>query len=368
MKNQLLPFLFLFAFGLSSFATNDDLTKDFITGDPEIKSMSAMTFGPQGILFIGDAKSASVIAIDTKDNIEKAAVEKLSVKNVDQAIAALLGTTTDQIKIQDMAVNPISKNIYFSVHHQNGTPVLLKTEGQTFEHVSVDMVSHSKTFLTKAIAEDAKDRRGRSLRHWSISDLNFADGQVLVSGLSSEEFGSTFRSIAFPFSEKQNYASLEIYHAAHGKYETHSPIKTFMPIQLKGKPHLLASYTCTPLVVFSMDKLQMGTHTKGQTVAELGNRNSPLDMISMEIDGQHYVYMANSSRALMKINVSDIENFEGSLTERVAKNVGTAGVDFLAMPYVNVLQLDNYGNEGFVMLQRTANGELNLSAPAKNRL
>lgn len=368
MKNQVLTFLLLFAFGLTSFATNDDLTKDFITGDPEIKSMSAMTFGPQGILFIGDAQSASVIAVDTKDNTDKAASEKLSIKNVDQAIAVLLGTTVDQIKIQDMAVNPISKNIYFSVHHQNGTPVLLKTEGETFEHVAMDMVSYSKTALTKAVAADAKDRRGRSLRKWSISDLNFADGQVMVSGLSSEEFGSTFRSIAFPFTEKQNYASLEIYHAAHGKYETHSPIKTFMPIELKGKPHLLASYTCTPLVVFPMDKLHMGTHTKGQTVAELGNRNSPLDIISMEIDGQKYVYMANSSRAVMKIKVSDIENFEGSLSEPVEENSGTAGIDYLSLPYVNVLQLDNYGKDSFVMLQRTANGELNLSAQSKNRL
>ena len=36
-------------------------------GTPEIKSISALAFGPDGILFIGDSKSASVFAVDTKD-------------------------------------------------------------------------------------------------------------------------------------------------------------------------------------------------------------------------------------------------------------------------------------------------------------
>ena len=40
----------------------------FVKGNPEIKSISALTFGPKGVLFIGDSKSASVFAIDTKDN------------------------------------------------------------------------------------------------------------------------------------------------------------------------------------------------------------------------------------------------------------------------------------------------------------
>ena len=360
MKNKIFSLLTLFLFTLTSFANNDDLTSNFITGDPEIKSMATMAFGPQGILFIGDAQSASIIAVDTKDNSKKAAAEKLSIKNVDEAIAVLLGTTADQIKIQDMAVNPISKNIYFSVHHQNGTPVLLRTSGETFEHVPLDMVSYSKSELNHVVAEGAKDKRGRDLRRWSISDLNYADGKVMVSGLSNEEFASTFRTIAFPFSNKQQHSSLEIYHAAHGKYETHAPIKAFLPVQMKGSTHLLAGYTCTPLVVFPMNELQPGAHTKGQTVAELGNWNTPLDFISMEKDGQSYVLLANSSRALMKIKMSDIENFQGSLSERVEERSGTAGIDFINLPFVNVQQLDKYGDDNFVMLQRNGDGELNL--------
>ncbi len=60
----------------------------FLMGTPEIKSINALAFGPDGILFIGDSKSAAIIAIDTKDVglVEKpTAVE---IKNFDQNIAA----------------------------------------------------------------------------------------------------------------------------------------------------------------------------------------------------------------------------------------------------------------------------------------
>ncbi|WP_461146144.1 hypothetical protein, partial [Salinifilum aidingensis] len=39
----------------------------FVRGTPAIKSINALTFGPDGVLFIGDGRSAAVFAIDTKD-------------------------------------------------------------------------------------------------------------------------------------------------------------------------------------------------------------------------------------------------------------------------------------------------------------
>jgi hypothetical protein len=38
---------------------------------------------------------------------------------------------------------------------------------------------------------------------------------------------------------------LEIYHAAHGQYETYAPIKTITTAELNGKKYLVASFTCT---------------------------------------------------------------------------------------------------------------------------
>ncbi|MEO1654667.1 MAG: hypothetical protein AAFU64_14065 [Bacteroidota bacterium] len=223
MKRLSLSLLFtcLMLIPLWALEIEPGLKDGFVTGNPEIKSINALTFGPEGILFIGDSEKAEIIALDTKEETEVADPNNIEMKKVDLQIANLLGTQPQDIIIQDMAINPLSKMIYFAIHTSDGQAVLMKTAGKTFDLVPLDQVSYSKIALEKAIAEDAKDRRGRPLRKWAISDLAFHNNQVMVSGLSNAEFSSTFRVIPFPFKEAQNYASLEIYHAAHGKTRNH---------------------------------------------------------------------------------------------------------------------------------------------------
>ncbi|MEO0570963.1 MAG: hypothetical protein AAF039_04605 [Bacteroidota bacterium] len=342
------------------------LTEDFTIGNPEIASINSLSFGPEGILFLGDSKSAAVFALDTKDVQIVDQGEKFNMGDFDSKIAASLGTTPDNIKINDMAVNPISKTIYFAINVTDGTPVLLQLKGEKFENVDLTNVSYSKVALEDAVAEDAKDRRGRSQRIWAISDIKYHNGKVLVSGLSNKEFASTFRSIAFPFKASQDQTSLEIWHAAHGKFETHAPIKTFDVIELEGTEYLMASYTCTPLVLFPMGDLKDGTHTKGRTVAELGAGNSPLDMISYEKNGKKYFLMSNTNRPVMRLDYEDIANFKETLTEPVTDFGVATGVSYDNLPMPYVLQMDALDNENVVYMQRTATGELVLrSRPTK---
>ena len=47
---------------------------------------------------------------DTDDRNSPAGATKINVDGIDQKIAALVGVTPDQIMINDMTVNPISKN------------------------------------------------------------------------------------------------------------------------------------------------------------------------------------------------------------------------------------------------------------------
>ena len=108
-----------------------------------------------------------------------------------------------------------------------------------------------------------------------------------------------------------------------------------------------------------MEELKAGKHVKGRTVAELGNRNTPLDMVTMEQNGKKYLLLANSNRALMQISYDEISSFNESLSNPV-EGSATAGIEFVALPYVNVLQLDKLDNERFVMLQRKADGNLDL--------
>ena len=81
--------------------------------------------------------------------------------------------------------------------------------------------------------------------------LATVEGKLVVAGLSNEEFASTLRVIAYPFKDKADPTAVEIYHGAHGRYETNAPVRTFVPYKIGGADYLMAAYTCTPLVKVS---------------------------------------------------------------------------------------------------------------------
>lgn len=362
MKKRIALLLLVAAgsFLLSITDASSSLRDGMTSGDPGIKSISAMAFGPDGILFIGDSKNASIYAIDTKDKTKVDKGTALEVKKFDQKIAAALGTDVANVTIREIAVNPVSKKVYCAVQIGDGTPALLRVDGETFTAIDLKNVEYTSIALANAPAEDAKDRRGNSLRATSISDLGYYDGKVMVSGLSNQEFSSTFRVIPYPFANKQDWVSLEMYHAAHKQYETFSPIRTFTVGDVNGKKSLIASYTCTPLVVFPLEDLKPGTHVKGRTVAEMGSGNSPLDMITMTKGNESFLLMANSSRPVFKVKYSSINAFQGTITTPVEESFATAGVDFISLPVVSVLQMEKLDEAQFLMLQRRANGDLDL--------
>lgn len=346
---------------LAATSKNDtSLTKDFVTGNPGIASISSLSFGPDGILFIGDSDNAAIYAVDTKDNTAKEKAGKITIGDFDVKVAAALGTTVKNIRITDMAVNPVSKNIYFSVHTKDGTPVLLKLINGNLENISLNDISYSETSLSNAAGKDQKDQRGRGMRRWAISDMKYHNGKVLVSGLSNKEFSSSFSSIPFPFTAKQDFATLEIYHAAHGRYETYAPIKTFDVTTINNKEYLLASYTCTPLVLFPINELKDGKHLKGRTIAELGSGNSPLDIISFKKGNDTEFYMSNSNRPVMRINFKDIVNFKESLTKPVEEFGTATGLTYDNLPFVNVQQMDDLDEENVLILRRRNDGNLYL--------
>ncbi|WP_106791355.1 hypothetical protein [Aquimarina sp. Aq78] len=351
--------LLILSFLENPILANSSLKANFKTGDPGITSINSMTFGPEGILFIGDSKSAQIVAIDlsTHPKVDNSTVK---INFLDILIADMLGTPIDQIQITDMVVNPENNNIYLSVHHSSGNALLFRVENNKLKKVSLDNISHSKTSLIDPVHKEAKDKRGRKLRKWAVADIKYTSGKVMLSGLSNKEFASTFRSVDFPFTDKQDYGSLEIYHAAHGQYETHAPIKAFIPTTIKGSSHIIAGYTCTPLVIFPMDNIKPGEHNKGRTIAELGSGNSPVDMVEIKNGGQRYLLIANSNRPLMKMEFTDLESYNGSLTSPVIKKGAAEGVDYVNLPYVNVQQLDKFGEAGFLIVQRESSGNLAL--------
>src|SRR3989442_12834461 len=79
-----------------------ELTDSLKPGRADIKSASQLAFGPEGILFIGDSLQGSLFAIATEDTRVMPAPAKLEIKAINEKIAGLLGTTADQILINDV--------------------------------------------------------------------------------------------------------------------------------------------------------------------------------------------------------------------------------------------------------------------------
>ncbi len=340
------------------------LTDGMTEGAVILKSAGPLAFGPEGILFVADTKAAAVVAIATGDT-KAGDAKPLKVEGIAQKIAGLLGTAADQILINDMAVNPASRSVYLSVSRGRGPdamPVLIRVKsGGEIEAVNLEKVKSSRVELPDAPADAAagEGRQQANPRLESITDIGFLEDRVLIAGLSNEEFSSTLRDVNFPFKKMEGGTSVEIFHGAHGKFETRSPVRTFVPFIVGNEPSLIAAYTCTPLVQFPLRELKPGAKIKGKTIAELGNRNRPLDMISYQKDGKQFLLLANSSRGVMKIATENIVEVEG-ITSRVEDKKGLGYETIEAWKGVD--QLDRLDDKTAVVLTRGEGNALTLES------
>jgi hypothetical protein len=339
-----------------------DLVKQLTKGTAELVSAGPITFAPDGILLAADPKNASIVAIATGDiSREGGQAAEYSIAKLDEKIASALGTTSKEIQIVDLATNPLSGNVYVSVARGRGPdalPVLLcvKPDG-TIDEVAMKNVPTATAKLPNA-AEDNPNSQ-RNPRTESITDLVYVDGKVFVAGLSNEQFASNLRAVAFPFAEVSPGTSIEIYHGAHGAVETRSPVRTFATYKIDGQDYLVAAYTCTPLVKIPVADLKAGQKVRGVTVAELGNRNRPLDMVVYKKAGKDYILMANSARGLMKITTEN-----NATQESISSPVkDTAGLPYEKVEALDgVEQLDRLSDALAVVLIRTPEGFANLKS------
>lgn len=337
----------LLAFGGSARA--GELTDSLKKGTPELKSAGALTFGPEGIIFVGDSAGAQIFAIatgDTKgDSKKEVKIEKLTEK-----IAGMLGAASTDITVNDFKVNPASGNLYFSVTRGKGPSaagVIVKMERDgKMSQLELKDIPFSSVKIP-----NANDKQ----RTEAITGLAYAKGQLIVAGLSNEEFASKLRALAFPFKEADKGTSVEIIHGAHrGAVETRSPVRTFTIYDIAGKTNVMAAYQCTPLVTFPVESLKPGEKVRGTTIAELGNGNRPLDMIVYTKDGKDYLLLSNNKRGTMKIKLEGVEKAK-PITGAVPPKTG---VPYDTVEELNkVVQLDKLDDARAVVLTTDGNLE-----------
>ena len=357
----------MFALALVASSARAGLTTGMKPGKPEFKAMSQLAFAPEGVIFIADTKAAAITAIALDDIKPAAGSATLKAEAINEKIAALLGTSADQIIIEDLAVNPASRQAYLAVSRGKGpdaVPVLVRVKsGGQPEIVSLEKVRFSRAELPDPAPDSAPaaGQKGGNRRLEAITDIAYVDGRVLVAGLSNEEFSSTLRAIPFPFQTVARGTSVEIYHGSHGQFETRAPVRTFVPYKVGKEQHLLAAYTCTPLVQFALNELQPGAKIRGKTLAEFGNRNRPLDMIVYQKDGKDYLLLANSARGVIKVAAEQITPNAESITGRVAE---TKGLKFEKIDWAGVTQLDQLDNRYAVVVRTGTGSALNIETLA----
>lgn len=287
-----------------------------------LQSAGALTFGPNNVLFVGDIKGAAVhgFALRTADVTSQTDVElghfhnfegRDLVQDLDQKLAALLGTTYDKIVINDMAVHHSSQQVFMSVERgrsADALPAIVKVNHGRLEVLDLAPIPHSQAAIPNEPDNEAM-LEFNTQRSFAITDVKYYKGEIFVSGVSNQRFASTLYRIPYPFGTKISASTVEIWHPVHAEFETRAPIIRHLIREFHGEPYLFAVYGCTPLVRFPLAALSDGAHVRGDVIGELGYGSNPLDMLAFTdpFDAKEYLLVTIDVRSASRIAVADLE-------------------------------------------------------------
>lgn len=305
------------------------LTQGFRKGAWDFKAIGPLAFSPSGVLFFADDQGGAIYGVDLGEEATRAA-PYASVPDLGTTLAARLGTTAAGILIKDIAVSPVSHNVYLSVRKTDGgnqnaadpANYALFAVTPAGKVMPVDLAARpfGKVAVSGRMAYGTRQNMPRM-----IGDIAYASGRVLVAALSTEQFNSNLISVPVPFRADgvERYAT-SIYHVSHKKQETASPIQTLAVYRDGDRDVLMAAYVCTPVVRFSLDDLKAGQEVRGVTVAELGSGNQPMDMIAYGKAGQQSLLLNNSSFGIVKVDAK-IARETTAVNEMTAADRGSRG-------------------------------------------
>jgi len=308
---------------------------------PGLASADALALGPDGVLFVADSRAGRIVVLQ-RPSRARAEAKSFNLHTVDRTIAGLMGTTSEHIRVLDLAVDPASQTAYLAVRRGSGA----ETVGAVFAASAdgtvtpIDPKPIAEMVLADQVANDTPLPRGRQMRDFTVTDLDFHDGQLYVAGMSGTAFDAVMRRVPYPFTDKAATSRLQMFHAAHNQNETRAPIRAQAIVKLGAAWHALAAYTFTPLVSFPLDGLKARARVVGKTIAELGYGNTPTDVIAFEstdMKGKkaQWLLVVNKQRAPVMIPlaaVAEAAGGEGLTTS--AGMMAKAGLEGIEVPLV----------------------------------
>jgi hypothetical protein len=323
----------------------------------DIKSISRLAAGPENVLFVADWKRARVHAITLPAAAQKPAGAAFNILDLDGILSKQVDGA--KVTIEDMVVRPGTAQVYIAVSYGAAkTPALIVvTSDHRARRVNLKAVKSTSIALRDAPTSNYKFWRETPERSFTVTDMKWRDGELFIAGLSNQDFASTLRRIKYPFDSQQSVMSVEIYHTGHNLIETRAPIRAMSFATLGGKAHLVAAYTCTPIVIIPLDELKDGAHIRGKTIAELGYGNTPADMIAYTKTDQgkteHFLMLVNFERGSSIIPVSELEAASARPGIETLVPFGQiAGLDVIPAPLVGTMRLDNLDEKSFIVVRR----------------
>lgn len=380
-KTALASFLCATALATAAFAEDTKL---------DLKFAGALEFSDTGTLFVGDNYNGAVYAFDMRGGAAPGQVAPVNIGGIDVKIANTLGVPPSALAINDMAVHPVTAEIFISVSRignfesapaimkvsQDAEIEILHLSALSFEKQALDHYPDQETtFRPRGLGKGAPLVRDIAkgditLSSLAIMDMEFHDGELFVAGVAFDNFLSTLRRMPYPFDGTQGAANVEMYHISHDQFETRAPIRAMSIQEVDGKTQLVAAYTCSPIVLIDLEEIVDGAKISARTLMDYGN-GQPLDMVSYSMQGEEMLFLTSNSRSPHVIPVSSLNNAttytKGDLPEGGKSDmmpimpVGDTGkaVMFDGLS----LQIDNLGANLFVSLTRDMyTGSLNMDS------
>ena len=354
----------------------------------DIKFAGALTFSEDGVLFVGDNHNGAIYAFEIPAEKNAARTTPSSIRNIDARIAELLGVRVGALEINDVAVHPVSNEVYISVTRiesfASQPAIVTVSQVRGISLLDMSALSFQKQVLTEFPDSDtAFAVRGSgggpplprdvakgaiAIRSLAIMDMEYYEGELFVAGVAYDDFRSTLRRISYPFDGTQGVTAVEMYHITHDRYESRAPIRAMSVQEVDGRPQLVAAYTCSPIVLVPLEDLKDGAKISASTIVDMGN-GQPLDMIPFHSGDEPMLFVTNNSRSPRVIPVNGLsgaravthEDFERGpkLDLHPVMPFGPAGkaVMFEGVP----LHMALFDDDFFVSLTRDAyTGDLNL--------
>ena len=351
-------------------------TTSVLAANPTLKSAGALAFDDGNVLFVGDGKAGLVHAFDLSNagltdqsNYQLGRAQTFEGRTIfnhlDVEIAALLGVNSEDVSINDMVVHKSTKKIFLSVHRGHGPDaeaVIVSVNNGALELVNLEAAEHTSKSVGSVPTTETLEF-GQLLNTLAITDIDFYNGEILVAGVSNEEFSSKLRRMPFPFTDKISTTSVEIWHAVHAQYETRAPIINQTVVELDGEPTLIAIYACTPIVKIALADLKDGVEVRGTMIGEMGFGNTPLDIVpyTNAWDGSSNVVVTNTNRSAASLSLNAVANAEAMPQGEGVKPVFTvAGVDQFSLPMSGTMHLDTVDEAYAVVVRRSPEDPRNI--------